>query len=167
MEFIIVVIAAIAIWIYFQFSSVNTESRSNSQSGISPSLQNSLEKLQRAMGKCQQEHEAATLALTWLASSDGTISRQELRIIVNFCINQGTEIPSSDLAAIDNLNSGLNMKITGGENAALENMAELKSKPMHYRAAFLGATEAICAANKTVNASKKRFLQAARELLNA
>jgi hypothetical protein len=119
------------------------------------------------MEKCQEAHKEAVLALAWMAPADGIISRQELRIIINFCINQGVHAEQSELQAIEELNKGLNMKTTGGESAALENIKSLMTRPLTYRAAFLGAAEAIAAANKTVNASKKRALNAARELISS
>ena len=164
---LMIVIVCILVIGYFYLDAQKTSDNSTleNSSGLSSDLKNSLEQLQRVMNKCQQEHEHAVCALIWLASSDGTISRQEFRVMISFCTRQGTQIEKLDLNSIDKLNSGLNMKISGGENAAIENIAMLKIKSIQYRAAFLGATEAICSANKTINSSKKRFQQAARDLI--
>lgn len=162
-----IIIAAFAGWLgYKAINSPHNNPIQNKESEPEKNENTALLGLQKVMETCQTDHKHASLALTWLASSDGVISQQELRIIVNFCETQGSHFNKSDLKSIDRLNAGLNMKVTGGEVGALENLAEIRSRDIQYRAAVVAAVDAICLANKTINASKKRFQQAARELIN-
>lgn len=128
-------------------------------------LQGPLRDLTEAMNKCTAQHDEAVSSLIFMAASDGTVSRQELRIIIGFCERQGTVLGKAWVGACDHLNAGLKLSITGGESGARDNIAALSAKPVGYRAAFLGAAEAIVASNKTTNAAKRRLLEQARGLV--
>lgn len=133
-----------------------------------PRIDNELESARRRlaeiMSTCEQNHAEAVHSLLWLAGSDGTVSRQELRIIISFCERQGTSIEKGWGRALDRLNSGLNISTTGGESGALSNIEALRDRPLPYRIAYAGAAEAIAAANKTSNAAKRRLVAAAHAL---
>jgi len=134
---------------------------------LSAPLKTAHERLSKILADCQADHHEAASALLWLAGSDGTVSRQELRIIIGFCERQGARVEKSWGSALDFLNSGLNISVTGGEGGAMANITDLRSKPMSYRIAFVGAVEAIIAANKTSNSAKRRLADAARMLVDS
>lgn len=144
---------------------LSNDSVQGNEKALSPALQQALDNLTLIMNKCQVEHELAVLILTWLAASDGTVSRVELRIIIDFCQNQGTVIDNKLISSLDRLNSGLNISVTGKESSIFENIEALKDKPLNYRENFLGAAVAICSSNKTINAAKKRVLDKIRTLV--
>lgn len=133
---------------------------------LSDPLKEARDRLLKIMTICQVDHDEATSSLLWLAGSDGTVSRQELRIIIGFCERQGAPVEKTWGKALEFLNSGLNISVTGGEKGAAANIAALRDKPMSYRIAFVGAVEAIIAANKTSNAAKRRLADSARALVD-
>lgn len=128
-------------------------------------LQQALKQLTAIIEACQTDHPHATPALLFMAASDGTVSRQELRIILGFCERQGSVFSSDWSDACEHLNAGININVTGGEAGARDNIADLTDKPVKYRAAFLGAAEAIVACNRTTNTTKQRLIKQARDLV--
>lgn len=128
-------------------------------------LQKALHAMGNAMEKCIADHENAVNALTFMAASDGKVSRQELRIIIGFCERMGTQVGKQWEDACEYLNSGLTISVKGGLSGAEENIAALKDRAINYRAAFLGAAEAIVASNRTSNISKRKLLDQARALI--
>lgn len=172
MTFLLVValvIVAVILWKINSKSSneslLPADSAQSNEKFLSPALQKALDSLTLIMNKCQAEHDLAVVILTWLAASDGTVSRAELRIIIDFCQNQGTVIDNNLISSLDRLNSGLNISVFGKEASVFEKMEELKEKPLNYRANFLGAVVAISSSNKTINVGKKRVLDKIRTLV--
>ena len=143
-----IVVIAVILWKVNSKSNNDNQpsgnSNQNNSQALPLTLQKSLEDLKLIMDKCQAEHELAVLILTWLAASDGTVSRAELRIIIDFCKNQGTVIENSLISSLDRLNSGLNISVSGKEASVVENIEMLREKSMSYKANFLGAAVAIC-----------------------
>lgn len=123
--------------------------------------------LQAAIASCQENHPHAFKALAWLAASDGTVSKQELRLIFRFCEAQGTQINRDAHEAIDLLNTGLNMSVTGSEKDVHESLSELAGKPLAYKTSFFGAAHALCGTQKRLSQAKQRFLEKAEALISA
>lgn len=165
MWILLLVVIIAAIYIYYTYTSNSLPEQPATSRGISKEIEIAQRRLTEIMDTCTKDHPEAVHALTWMSGSDGTVSRQELRIIIGFCERQGAPIRTGWQSVIDYLNSGLSLSTTGGETGAKENIAALSSKPITYRAAFLGAAEAILAANKTTNAAKRRLVESARKLI--
>lgn len=128
-------------------------------------LQSVADMLSKVISDCESGHPDAFPALAWMAASDGTVSRQELRILIGFCERQGTSIEASWKDALEHLNSGMKMSVGGGEKEATGHISALAEMPINYRAAFLGAAEALAASNRTSSAAKNRILEAARKII--
>jgi hypothetical protein len=163
---LLVLIAGGAVLIYYI---VRAQSSSGPKPAAAPPkdtpLQIALKQLTSIIDACQESHPHATPALLFIAASDGTVSRQELRIIIGFCERQGSIFSADWSAACEHLNAGININVTGGEAGARDNIADIADKPVKYRAAFLGAAEAIVACNRTTNATKQRLIEQVRSLV--
>lgn len=123
--------------------------------------------LSAALSACQETHPSAVGALSWLAASDGTVSKQELRVIFRFCEEQGTPIAKAAYRAIDSLNAGMSMEVKATENDALNSISKLTDKPPAYKLAFYGATNKLCGSQKKLSQAKQRFLKSAEALMLA
>ena len=122
------------------------------------------ETLATALDACQTAHPEVADALSWLAAQDGTVSKQELRIIFQFCEAQGTAINERAYTALARLNSGVSMKVGITEAEALQSIAALASKPVAYRLAFYGAANRLCGSQKNISQAKQRFLKQAEQV---
>lgn len=123
--------------------------------------------LSSALAACQDAHPEAVNALTWLAGADGVVSKQELRLVFNFCEAQGVVLNKSAYKAIDSLNAGMSMQIKATETAAHASIDALASRPPPYKAAFFGTAHKICGSQKRLTAAKERFLKKAEALIIA
>lgn len=121
--------------------------------------------LEAAIAQCHDEHPHAAAALFFMAGSDGSISRNELRIILGFCERQGTAIGGEWQTAQDHVNAGIKIQTTDNPASVEQHIAALAAKPIAYRAAFLGAIEAINASSKTSSPTKRRILERAQALV--
>lgn len=121
--------------------------------------------LQAAMHVCNTDHPSASQALLWLAASDGTISKQEARNLFRFCEKQGSTLPAGTHDALDYLNNGMSIRTSRTEREVQNDLADIGSKPIPYRAAFIGAAHAICGGNKRISKTKQDFLDQANRLV--
>lgn len=160
---LLVIIGAIA-YLMIPSSKKQTPKQPDSKP-ITNRLQSAANTLSKVISDCQSSHPDAFPALAWMAASDGTVSRQELRILIGFCERQGTSIEATWKDALEHLNSGMKMSAGGSEKGSIEHISALAKMPINYRAAFLGAAEALAASNRTSNAAKNRILEAARKII--
>ena len=123
------------------------------------------EALSTALASCQEEHQAAVNALTWLAAADGTVSKQELRGIFRFCEDQGTPIDKGAYKAIDSLNAGMSMQVKATEADAHRSISSLTGREAPYRLAFYGAANKLCGSQKQLSQAKQRFLKQAEAIV--
>lgn len=168
MSTFLMLVAIAAVILYFGYSQTKRQPSTPEQNtgrGQNNEIALAKQQLAEIMDACTAAHPEAVHALIFIAGSDGTVSRQELRVIIGFCERQGATIKLGWKSVLDYLNAGLQLSITGGEAGAKENIASLSAKPMAYRAAFLGAAEAILAANSTTNKSKRNLVEQARKLI--
>ncbi len=85
--------------------------------------------IQKIIDACIAENEAATMLLSIIASADGRISRDELKIIAGFCMKQGSLVESEWMESIKRLNSGVNIRVAGDKDAG-KHLAELQKRPV-------------------------------------
>ena len=129
-------------------------------------LRESQQHLGAALSACQKDHSLAADALCWLAAADGTVSKQELRVLLRFCEEQGTQINKAAFKAIDNLNAGMSMKVRTTESEAHQAITALSEKPAAYRLAFYGAANKIVGSQKRLSEAKRRFIEAASAIIH-
>lgn len=98
--------------------------------------------IQKIINACMNENESATLLLSIVASADGRISRDELKIIAAFCMKHGALIEAEWMQSLNRLNSGVNMKVTGDKDA-LKHLAAIGNRPTVYLAGLYGAVIAL------------------------
>ncbi len=121
--------------------------------------------MQSAMDTCNAGHANAVQALLWLASSDGTVSKQEARNVFRFCEKQGSMLPAGLADALEHLNNGMSIRSSRTDSAVQNDLAEIAKRPIQYRAAFLGAAHAICGGNKRISKTKQDFLDRATKIV--
>jgi len=170
---IIAIIAVAALYFYVVKKTTDT-SRSNeairrafedTESEWEKELRAAQQRLSAALASCQKDHPQAADALCWLAGSDGTVSKQELRILFRFCAEQGTQIDKAAYKDIDNLNAGMSVKVRTTERDAHQSIKALAEKPAAYRLAFYGAANKICGSQKRLSETKQRFIKAAEAII--
>lgn len=164
--FIILLVLGGAVWAFIQIYKPK-DSAPPIQQIVDDPLAEARRLLSSALDKCSQDHSSAAPTLLWLAATDGTISKQEARIIFRFCEQQGTTLPSGLSAALEYLNSGMAITAQGSESDVIENLSEIYKKPIPYRAAFIGAAHAICGSNKRISKVKQDFLDRANRLVES
>lgn len=166
--FAIIILIAVVVVIYFKFmksAHPPQTSEPRTESAWERELREAQQRLSAALSSCQRDHPEAADALCWLAGSDGTVSKQELRILFRFCQEQGTQIEKAAFKDIDNLNAGMSVKVRSTEAQAHQSIAALASKPAAYRLALYGAANKICGSQKRLSETKQRFLKAAEAII--
>jgi hypothetical protein len=126
--------------------------------------ENAAAAIQSVIDACMDENEAATMLLSIVASADGKISRDELKVIANFCMKHGALIESQWLTSISRLNSGVNMRVAGDKNMD-KHLAALKGRPVLYLAGLYGAVVALTIGRSTSNAGTKNTTQALEAMI--
>jgi hypothetical protein len=167
-NFIIALAIVAGIWFYMYIKSNNNRAETpmdETERNIQRALHQDRQILATALGACQTTHKDAVDALSWLAGADGTVSKQELRLIFRFCEAQGTAIDQAAYKAIDKLNAGLSMNIQSTEADAYRSIAALAGKSGAYKMAFYGAANKLCGSQKQQNRTKERFIKKAEEIL--
>jgi hypothetical protein len=168
MEAIIFIGIAVAV-IYFLLKKNRTEpltQEASDESEWEKELRQAQERLNAALIACRQDHPEATESLCWLAGSDGTVSKQELRTVMRFCVEQGTNINQAAFKDIDKLNAGLRVDNSTTEAEAHSLIQKIASRPTGYRVAFFGVANKLCGNQKNISIKKQKFIKAASELLN-
>lgn len=172
--FIIIGIIAVVVFYFFIMKKTHGSTNQSSpdreiervENDWDRELRESQQHLSTALSSCQNDHPQAADALCWLANSDGTVSKQELRILLRFCEEQGTRIDKAAFKAIDNLNAGMSMKVRTTETEAHQAVKTLAGKPAAYRLAFYGAANKICGPQKRISEAKQRFIKAAEAIVH-
>lgn len=165
---IFLILLAVIIWFFIRSQSSKNlpgTPMDEAERNIQRALHQDRQILATALGACQTTHKDAVDALSWLAGADGTVSKQELRLIFRFCEAQGTAIDQAAYKAIDKLNAGLSMNIQSTEADAYRSIAALAGKPGAYKMAFYGAANKLCGSQKQQNRTKERFIKKAEEIL--
>lgn len=167
-----VLVFAVIIWVAFVLlrrsdaaTDTTTAAPSGAPKAISSEIQDALEALGKLCDTCKAAHDDAFHALVFIAASDGKVSRQEFRIILGFCERMGSDLGGRWPEVVEKLNDGITISIDAREATISEHIEALRNRPVPYRAAFLGAVEAIVASNRTSNATKRRLLDQSRNLI--
>lgn len=171
---LLILIGAAALYFYFSKKTSSTalgdgamrRSYEETESEWDKELRAAQQRLSAALASCQKDHPQATDALCWLAGSDGTVSKQELRILFRFCAEMGTHIDKAAYKDIDNLNAGMSVKVRTKESEAHQSIKALAEKPASYRLAFFGAANKICGSQKRLSETKQRFIKAAETIVH-
>jgi len=119
----------------------------------------------QAMLNCQKSHPEATSALLWLANADGSISKQEVRLIFKFCEKFGVTIKEDAYKGLDIAPPKDYLGTRGDLEGACNLLRSLRDKPMPYKAALHGAAHAMAGSNKSTSKAKQSFLDTAESLL--
>lgn len=108
----------------------------------------------------------ATSILLTAAQADGKISRDDLRIIVNFCNKHGADISKDWEQPLKHLNSGITMR-ADGDRTCPESFNELAGRPLLYLNALYGALCAMTLGAKRANPTADQLISRLEQVVAA
>jgi hypothetical protein len=114
---------------------------------------------------CQKAHPEATAALLWLANADGSISKQEVRLVFKFCEKFGVTISQDAYNGLDIAPPKDYLSTQGDIESACNLVNALRDKPMPYKVALHGTAHAMAGSNKTTSKAKQTLLDTIESLL--
>ena len=117
---------------------------------IDVNLRRSVEHLREVITECQDTCGDATAILITAAQADGKVSRDDLRVIIKFCLKQGASIRSDWPDVIGRLNAGVSLNVTGDRECS-ESFEALECRPTLYLNTLYGALTALTMSAKRKN----------------
>jgi hypothetical protein len=166
MTWLIIVTIGVLLYVYIRWPKKPTlqVSVQSSKPYIDPLLIHK-QAVTKAIELCTTDHPEATKALLWFASSDGSISKQEIRLLFRFCERFGTKIDKKIDTSLDLVSPKDFIGRQGSQTEAISNTLLLASKPIAYRVAFHGVAHAMQGGNKKPSKNKQLFLDKTESLI--
>lgn len=117
---------------------------------IDVDLRSSVENLREVITECQNACGDATAILITAAQADGKVSRDDLRVIIKFCLKHGSNIRDDWPDVISRLNAGVSLNVSGDRECS-ESFEALQKRPTLYLNSLYGALTALTMSAKRKN----------------
>lgn len=116
----------------------------------------SVEHLREVITECQDTCGDATAILITAAQADGKVSRDDLRVIIKFCLKHGANIRKDWPDIVSRLNAGVSLNVTGDRECS-ESFEALECRPTIYLNTLYGALTALTMSAKRKNSVAERL----------